>query len=116
MSFYIIKIFISAFIILIVSEISKTNTFFGSLLASIPTVSILAIIWLFYETGDLIKIRELSSGIFFLTIPSLVFFISFPFLLKYDFNFIFSIIISILITIFTYKLYLTILQKFGIKF
>ena len=115
MSYYLVKLILSAFVIVFISEISKSNTFFGSLLASLPTISLLAIIWLFYDTGDILKIRQLSIGIFWLTIPSLVFFITFPIFLKNDFNFIYSLILAVSLTIISYKIFLIILKNFGIN-
>lgn len=115
MFFYFAKIIISASIIVLISEISKVNTFFGSLFASIPTISLIAITWLFYETGDVSKIRQLSVSIFWLTLPSLVFFITFPIFLKNHLNFPLSIIFSIALTIIIYKLFIALLSKFGIQ-
>ena len=115
MLFYFAKVIISAFIIVLITEISKTNTFFGSLLASIPTISLIAIIWIFYETGDVSKIRQLSVSIFWLTLPSLVFFITFPIFLKNNFNFSLCIIISTFLTIICYKLFIILLNKLGIQ-
>jgi len=115
LSYYLVKLILSAVIIVFISEISKSNTFFGSLFASIPTISLLAIIWLFYDTGDISKIRQLSIGIFWLTLPSLVFFITFPIFLKNGFNFILSIVLSIVLTIVSYKIFIIILKKFKIN-
>ena len=116
MYYYLIKLFLSAVLIVFISEVAKSNTFFGSLISSLPTISLLAIIWLYYDTGDISKIRQLANGILWLTIPSLVFFIALQALLKNDINFIFSIIISIFLTFISYKLFLIILEKFGINF
>ncbi len=114
MLFYFTKVIISASIIVLISEISKINTFFGSLFASIPTISLMAIIWIFHETGDVSKISQLSVSIFWLTLPSLVFFITFPIFLKNDFNFSLSIVFSTTLTIICYKMFIILLNKFGI--
>ena len=63
----IIKLFLSSGIIIIVSEIAKKNTFLGGLIASIPIISVLSIIWLYIDTKDIQKIETLSNS--FRSIP-----------------------------------------------
>ena len=115
MLYYFIKVIISSLIIVIISEVSKSNTFLASLLGSIPTISILAILWLFYDTGDILKIQQLTTGTLLLTIPSMVFFISFPVFLKNDFNFFLSISISIGLTFLSYNIFLIFLDSLGVN-
>ncbi|HRT59301.1 MAG TPA: DUF3147 family protein, partial [Candidatus Syntrophosphaera sp.] len=79
--YYVIKVLVSAALIVLVSEISKRSTILGAVLASIPLVSFLAILWIYLETKDTAKIATLSTEIFWLVLPSLVFFILFPVLL-----------------------------------
>ncbi|MBZ0180110.1 MAG: DUF3147 family protein, partial [Melioribacteraceae bacterium] len=91
--YYVIKIFLSSILILIISEVSKKSSIMGSIFASLPLLSILAFIWLYYDTGDKSKIAALSNGIFWLVIPSLSLFISLPLLLK-KFEFYVSLLLS----------------------
>ncbi|HKS36440.1 MAG TPA: DUF3147 family protein [Verrucomicrobiae bacterium] len=90
MTQYLIKVVLTAGLIVAVSEISKRNTFFGGLLASLPLVSFLAMIWLYFDTRDAGKIAALSTSIFWLVLPSLVFFLALPPLLKLKLNFYLS--------------------------
>ena len=83
MVYNIIKIVISAILIVLISEIAKRNTLLGSVLASIPLVSVLAMIWLYIDTQNTQQIILLSKGIFWLVLPSLVLFITLPIFLKY---------------------------------
>ena len=114
--YYIVKIITSLILIILISEISKRNTFVASIIASLPLVSIIAIIWLYFDTKDIYKIISLSQGIFWLVIPSLLFFIMLPILLKIEINFFISIIISIISTILAYYLMVLILKYFNIYF
>lgn len=50
MLYLITKALLSGFIIMAVSEIAKRSPAFGALVASLPLVSILAIIWLWPDT------------------------------------------------------------------
>ena len=111
----IIKIMVSSGIIVIVSEIAKKNSFFAGLIASIPLVSILSMLWLYFETEDIEKIKNLSNSIFWMVIPSLTLFLALPVLINIGFNFYISLIISIIITIGCYSVTLLILSHYGIK-
>ena len=111
----IIKILVSSGIIVLVSEIAKKNTFFAGLIASIPLASILSMLWLYLETEDIEKIKNLSNSILWMVIPSLTLFMSLPVLINIGFNFYISLIISIIITIGCYSVTLLILSHYGIK-
>ena len=45
--YYIIKILISAILIVGISELSKRSSLIGAILTSIPFVSVLAFIWIY---------------------------------------------------------------------
>lgn len=112
---YIIKIIITAVIVIGISELGKKFSPIAAILASLPLTSILAIIWLYNDTKDVQKIIDLSSNIFWAVLPSLVFFIVLPLLLKSGVRFSFAMIISVTVMFITYSVYALVLQKFGIK-
>lgn len=115
MKYYLIKLIISSSVIVIVSEISKKSSFFGAVLASIPIVTVLSMIWLYIDTEDIGKIKNFSFNIFCMVFPSLVLFISLPFLINIGFNFWSSLAIAILFTIIFYILTILILSNYGIN-
>ena len=112
--YYIIKVLISAILIVGISELSKRSSFVGAILASIPFVSVLAFIWIYVDTKNVETISKLSYSIFWLVIPSLVLFITLPILLKYV-NFYFALIFSIVLTAISYYIMILILEKFNIS-
>ena len=87
MKYIFLKLIISSGIITIVSEISKKSSFIGGLVASIPLISVLSMIWLYIDSRDIEKIKNLSTSIFWMVIPSLVLFLSIPILINIGFNF-----------------------------
>ena len=111
----IIKILVSSGIIVQVSGIAKKNTFFAGLIASIPLVSILSMLWLYFETEDIEKIKNLSNSIFWMVIPSLTLFLALPVLINIGFNFYISLLISVILTVGCYSVTLLILSHYGIK-
>jgi len=115
MIYYLTKIIITTFLIVLISEIAKRSSFIAALLASIPLVSVLAMMWLYVDTKDIDKVSSLATGVFWLVIPSLALFIALPLLLKQGLNFYLSMSISILITMACYGLMIYLLGYFGIK-
>jgi hypothetical protein len=115
MAYYITKIIVTALLVVLIAEISKRSSLIGAILASIPLVSVLAMIWLYIDTKDAGKISTLSTSIFWLVIPSLALFVTLPVLLKKEINFYISISTAIAVTVVCYYLMIIILGKFGIK-
>lgn len=114
MLIYLTKLIISALIIVLVSEIAKVHSWLAAFITSLPIVSILAISWLYIDTQNIDKVIDLSTGIFWLVIPSLLFFIALPILLKYQVPFWWSLLFSCCITAAAYGGYALLLTKMGI--
>ena len=115
MKYIFLKLIISSGIIILISEISKKSSFVGGLIASIPVISVLSIIWLYIDSRDMEKIKSLSTSIFWMVIPSLVLFLSIPILINIGFNFWHSLLIAIILTIAFYLLTIFILSHYGIE-
>lgn len=113
MAYLITKTLISAVIITAVSEISKRSSLFGAILASLPLVSFLGMIWLYIDTNSATKVAQLSYSIFWMVIPSLSLFIILPVLLK-RYNFYLSLTLSTTIMVIFYFLMVKVLHYFGI--
>lgn len=79
---YALKVLLAATIIVVVTEISKTRTSVGALLLSLPTVSIVSLVWLYAETRDAERVAKLAGQTFWLVLPSLVLFVALPALLR----------------------------------
>ena len=109
--YYVLKVLISSILIVLISEISKRSGVLAGLLASVPLVSFLAIIWLYVETRDITKIRQLSTDIFWLVLPSLSFFILFPWLLGKNLRFGWAMLLSTAIMIMLYIIMMILLKK-----
>ena len=73
-----LKVVLTSVLVVAVSEAGKRNTFLAAILASLPLVSVLAMIWLYVDTRDVEKVASLASGIFWLVLPSLVLFVTLP--------------------------------------
>jgi len=114
MFYYIIKVALSALVIVIVSEVAKHSSLFGALIAALPLTSLLAIFWMHVEKVETEKIAQLSQSIFWLVLPSLAFFLAFPFLLYKGLHFWVSLGLSATLTIVIYFIMLWILKACNI--
>jgi hypothetical protein len=113
---YFVKVLISACIIVLINVICKRSIVIGSILASIPLVSVLAITLTYLDTKNTTIVSKLTSSIGWMVLPSLVFFIALPTCLKFRLGFTVSMIIAILTTAVAYAMLLIVLRKFGIDF
>lgn len=113
MTYTILKVAISAVIIVAISEISKRSSLLGGLLASLPLTSLLAFIWLYVDTQDIQKVAALSNSIFWLVLPSLTFFIAFPWFLK-RIEFAWAMTASVAVMLAAYYAMLFVLNRLGI--
>jgi len=115
MAYYIIKLILSALVVVVVSEVAKRSTLLGALVASLPLTSILAIVWLYMDTKNLEKVGALSYGILLIFIPSLLFFIALPAFLKLGWGFWPSLTSSIFVTGGAYLGYSIVLSKLNVN-
>jgi hypothetical protein len=110
-----IKIAVTAVLVVAIAEVAKRSSLLGAVLASVPVTSVLAMIWLYADTGDTEKVAELATGIFWLVIPSLVLFIALPLLLRAGIPFAPSLTGACILTVVSYFLMLGTLKFFGIN-
>jgi len=82
MTFYITKVVVTALLIVIISEVGKSDTFLGSLLGAIPWTTFLVVLWMRFEGVEVEKIGAHCAGVFWLVLPTLPFFLMFPWMLK----------------------------------
>ena len=115
MSYYLFKLAVSAILVVAISEIARRSSFVGALLASVPLVSVMAMIWLYIDTGDAERVGALASSILWLVIPSLALFVALPLLLKHGLNFYLSMGLAIALTIGCYGAMIAILKQTGIE-
>jgi hypothetical protein len=112
--YFILKVLISAILIALISELSKRSQVAAAILASVPLVSVLAILWVYVGNHNTTEVATLSHGIFWMVLPSLVFFISLPVLLKYNVPFYIAMLASLAIMVACYFAMIFILKKAGI--
>ena len=96
---YVVRVALTTALVVLVSETSKRSSLVGAVLASVPLVSVLAMIWLYRDTGDVAQVASLARGILWLVVPSLALFALLPVLLARGVGFYASLGVSIAATI-----------------
>ena len=98
-TFQILKALLSAFLILVATEVSNKSTIIAAIIIALPLVSIISLSWIWLETKDIEKISVLSNQIFWFVIPGLPMFLLLPILLNKGLGFYISMIISCGVTV-----------------
>jgi hypothetical protein len=110
---YIIKVAVTAVVVVAVAEIAKRSPVWASLLASLPLTSLLAFVWLYRDTGEPERVAALAQSIFWLVLPSLVLFIVLPLLIRAGWDFWASLGASCAVTAGAYLAMVWVLGRFG---
>lgn len=108
---FFIKILLSALIIALAAETGRRLPKFGALIVSLPLSSILVLLWMHLDGTTPQALAEMSRGIFWAVIPSLIFLQLFPALLKSGFSFYPALLTAIAAMLAGYGIYLLILRK-----
>ncbi|QQG36808.1 MAG: DUF3147 family protein [Micavibrio aeruginosavorus] len=112
--FAILKAVISGILVSVVSETAKRSPALGALVASLPLVSVLAMIWLWHETKDTQRIASHAEATFWYVLPSLPMFLLLPALLRAGFHFYAALALSCAVTVILYLAMTWTLRRFGI--
>lgn len=78
MKFLVFKYVVTAALVVAVSELGKRSGRAGALLASLPLVTVLTLIWLHVERQPDTKIVDHAYYTFFYVVPTLPMFLVFP--------------------------------------
>jgi hypothetical protein len=81
MLWIVTKYAITALVVVAVSEVAKRNDKLGGLLAALPLVTLLALVWLYVEKQPQEKIANHAWYTFWYVVPTLPMFLVFPWLL-----------------------------------
>jgi hypothetical protein len=110
-----LKVIATAVLVVAVAEIAKRSTLAGAVLASIPLTSVLALIWLYSDTGDTEKVAALAAGIFWLVLPSLALFVTLPLMLRAGWPFGLSLAAACALTAVCYFAMVAVLGRLGVS-
>lgn len=114
MTWIITKYLLTAAVIVVVSEVAKRSDKLGALIAALPMVTVLALIWLHIESQPQEKLANHAWYTFWYVIPTLPMFLAFPALLP-RFGFWPALAACVAITVICFWLFALAVRRFGIE-
>lgn len=115
MTYLILKAVLSGAIVMVVSEVARRSPGLGAFIASLPLVSLLAIIWLWRDTGDPARIAAHAEATFWLVLPTMPMFLVLPYMLRRGWEFWPSLLSVAALTIGLYAGTMWLLPRLGIR-
>ncbi|WP_299359003.1 DUF3147 family protein [uncultured Paracoccus sp.] len=82
MAYLILKAAISGVLVALASEVARRHAGLGALIASLPLVSVLGMIWLWRDTHDAARLADHAQATLWYVAPSLPMFLLIPMLLR----------------------------------
>lgn len=113
MAWLITKYAITAALVVLISEIAKRSDKIGALIAALPMVTVLAMIWLYLEHQPMEKISNHAWYTFWYVLPTLPMFLLFPFLLP-RLGFWMSLGASAVLTMACFAALALVMRRFGV--
>lgn len=115
MGYLLLKAALSGVIIAIVSEVARRAPGLGALIASLPLISVLGMIWLWRDTEDTARMADHAFATFWFVLPSLPMFLVIPLLLNRGVGFWPALAIGCAMTVVLYLAMVWLLGQFGLK-
>ena len=114
MNWIIFKYLLTAGVVVVISEVAKRSDRLGGLIAALPLVTVLALIWLYVENQSSEKISNHAYYTFWYVLPTLPMFLIFPYLLK-KFGFWVTLSLSMVITLIIFYIFAKVMKSFGVE-
>ena len=115
MLYLLIKAVLSGVIIAIASEVARRWPGWGALIASLPLVSVLAMIWLWRDTHDPQRLAAHAEATFWFVLPSLPMFLLIPALIRQGMSFWLALALGCALTMVLYSGIVWAGPRFGLK-
>ena len=115
MWYLVIKAALSGVLIAIISEVAKRYPGLGGLMASLPLVSVLGMIWLWRDKPDTANMAAHVEATFWFVLPSLPMFLLIPMMLRSGWSFWAALVVGCGLTILLYSLMVTFGPRFGLR-
>lgn len=113
MAWIIAKYFITAGMVVLISEVARRSDKLGGLIAALPLVTVMTLIWLYIENQSQEKIASHAYYTFWYVLPTLPMLLLFPYVLP-KFGFWVSLGASVVLTVVCFGLFVMLMKKFGI--
>lgn len=113
--YMVVKLVVSAILVTAVSEVAKRSPVLGALIASLPLVSVLGMMWLWHDTRDADRLAAHAQATFWYVLPSLPMFLVIPALIRRGIGFWPALIAGCAVTVALYAIMTAALPRLGMK-
>ncbi|WP_203309244.1 DUF3147 family protein [Sphingomonas beigongshangi] len=110
----IVRATVSGIIVALVALIARRNPAAGALVASLPLVSVLGMIWLWHDTRDPVRLADHAQATLWYVVPSLPMFLVIPMLLRHGVGFWPALGGGCAVTVALYLATVAIAARFGV--
>jgi hypothetical protein len=110
----VVKLLISAAIIVVVNKIQLFNDRLSALLIALPLTSLVAMIWMHQAGQSPQRLANHAEGTFWFVLPTLPMFIILPWMLRHQWGFWTALTANCLLTIGFFWFTVFVLRRFGI--
>ena len=114
MTAFLIRALLSGAIVAAVALIARKSPAAGALVASLPLVSLLGMIWLWRDTHDRARVAAHVEATFWYVLPSLPMFLVIPALMRSGVHFAIAVAAGCALTVLLYLATAAVLARFGI--
>src|SRR5687767_181545 len=115
MLYFILKAALSGLIIALISTVSKRFPGVGALIASLPLISVLGMVWLWRDRPDVANMADHAQATFWFVLPSLPMFLAIPAMLRAGVGFWVALLAGCLLTIILYSLMIWLGPRMGLR-
>lgn len=112
---FITRALLSGLIIALIALIGRKAPAAAALVASLPLISILGMIWLWRDTRNTVLLANHAEATFWYVLPSLPMFLLIPWMLRNGYGFWLALGVAVVMTLILYLATIGIAARFGVR-
>ena len=113
MTMLAVRAVLTALLVVLIAVVARKSPNLGGLVASIPLISTLGMVWLWHDTHDARKVADYSLSALIYFLPSIPMFIIIPLLLRQGYGFWPVLALALVTTMILYWLTSRIAASYG---
>ncbi len=113
--YFAVRALVSGALIAAASMVARRYPGFGALIASLPLVSVLGMMWLWHDRPDAANMAEHAGATFWYVLPSLPMFLLIPALLRHGVGFWAALGLGCALTVALYAAMTWLAPRFGLQ-
>lgn len=112
---FLVRAVLSGIIVAAVALIARKSAAAAALIVSLPILSILAMIWIWRDTGNPERLASHAEATFFYVLPTLPMFLLMPWMLRHGQNFWLALLAGCTVTFLLYLVTIAVAVRFGVR-